>query len=140
MFTQLHFSENCVSSCVGRSELHQCKCTFVYNLFVIRKYFYNCPTINIIQKSLLQKVEARITGSEVRLEIGKREPTNQDNAWPRLTKDSAKCAWIKPDFDKMDISDDEDVELLDRKRVCKLYYVISYSLRLSPRLLHRCTS
>ena len=58
----------------------------------------------------------RVTG-EVLIDIVKREPTTSDNPWPRLTKDNTKYAWIKPDFDRMDISDDEDAEVIERKRV-----------------------
>lgn len=58
-----------------------------------------------------------MTGSEVLLDIPKRDTTARDESWPRLTKDVAKHAWIRPDFDKMDISDDEEEMQREKKRV-----------------------
>jgi len=53
----------------------------------------------------------------VLLDIPKRDTTARDESWPRLTKDVAKHAWIRPDFDKMDISDDEEEMQREKKRV-----------------------
>ncbi|XP_067932027.1 very-long-chain (3R)-3-hydroxyacyl-CoA dehydratase-like [Watersipora subatra] len=68
-----------------------------------------------------EKSKLRITGSEVIIDACKRDPTTTENPWPRLTQSNAKCAWIKPDFDWMDVSEDEDVELINRKKMEKAY-------------------
>lgn len=64
-----------------------------------------------------QKSKLRITGSDIQIEIHKRDPTTKDDPWPRLTKDTQKYPWIKPDFDKMDISDDEEENAIQRRQV-----------------------
>ena len=66
---------------------------------------------------MLQKSKVRTTGSEIQLEVHKRDQTTKEDPWPRLTKDTTKYPWIKPDFDKMDISEDEDEEQLYKKQV-----------------------
>ncbi|KAF6037366.1 PTPLAD1 [Bugula neritina] len=68
-----------------------------------------------------EKSRLRVTGSEVLLDIPKRDTTARDESWPRLTKDVAKHAWIRPDFDKMDISDDEEEMQREKKRLEKEY-------------------
>lgn len=47
----------------------------------------------------------------------KREETTKETPWPRLTKSTTKAAWIKPDFDRMEFSDDEEEEAAVKERV-----------------------
>lgn len=61
----------------------------------------------------------KISGSDVLLEVSKHEETTKEKHWPRLVKTTVKYPWIKPDFDRMEISDDEEQnEESDKKRVC----------------------
>lgn len=63
----------------------------------------------------------KANGSAVLIELVKASVADEDDvSWPRLTKDTVKYPWIKPDFDKIDISDDEDEEAVRNKKVSLL--------------------
>ncbi|CAF3598852.1 unnamed protein product [Rotaria sordida] len=60
---------------------------------------------------LYNKIDAktssyRINDREINVNL-KKNTTDTNNPWPRLTKTSAKLPWLKADFDKMTFSEDE---------------------------------
>ncbi|CAF1366794.1 unnamed protein product [Adineta steineri] len=60
---------------------------------------------------LFEKIDAktstyRINDREINVNL-KKKKGDTNNAWPRLTKASAKLPWLKADFDKMAFSEDE---------------------------------
>jgi len=59
----------------------------------------------------------KIVGSGIQIELPKQDPTTKDMPWPRLVRENTKFPWIKPDFDRMDISEDEDEKEAESRQV-----------------------
>ncbi|UJR37889.1 hypothetical protein I4U23_030579 [Adineta vaga] len=76
----------------------------------------------------------KINDREISVTLKKKKSDSNNNAWPRLTKASAKLPWLKADFDRMTFSEDESDDEQKKSMFNKNFNDDMYkSLRQDPR-------